>query len=294
MAQAFKIAGGSTVGSDHLNVPKNSHDAFNWKVFPGGVIIGVVCDGLGDPHVTIASEFGARLGSLIIPEVLYQAAMSVGLAQANHADVLHPDNPMWEKAKQNIISQYRNIILTMTMSGGSFSEIALGYFMHTTVGVIITPQITVFFHIGDGVVIVNDDVNVLGPFPNNQPPCVAQALLSEKPIPFQIPIIMPTAELDHFLIGTDGVGNLLEDGLVMPNGKPLGSIDQFWSDKALKNADFIRRRLVLANQRIAKIDRESVQQAIKAGNANLARIVKGKSLLNDDTTILVGVRTRGE
>jgi hypothetical protein len=84
---------------------------------------------------------------------------------------------------------------------------------------------------------------------------------------------LPTAELDHFLLGSDGLLDLRRAAETpIPNGEGVvGPLSQFWTEgRFFKNADNVRRRLRIING------------GVDAGPKD--------GLLTDDTTLVVGRR----
>jgi hypothetical protein len=155
----------------------------------------------------------------------------------------------------------------------------LDMFLFTAVAAVITKEKAVFAALGDGVVIVNGERQTLGPFPNNMPPYLAYRLVpSQMPsdlLQFKVLKEISTKELDNFLIGSDGVDDLIaaeEKHLPGITMGVVGDLDTLWSDdRYFKNSDALRRRLTLVN---GGIDR------------------KHQGYLKDDTTIVVGRRIR--
>ncbi len=118
----------------------------------------------------------------------------------------------------------------------------------------------------------------LGPFPGNAPPYLGYALIDSAIDPmllrFNVFATMPTEQLQSFLLGTDGVEDLVQLwDTILPNGKPIGVIDRLWEeDRFFTNPDMLRRHLALVNG--------GIDHRHPGG-------------LTDDTTAVVGRRRRG-
>lgn len=242
MTVPFELAGGSIVGRDHLLAGKNCHDAFSITQ-TADVIIGAVADGCGSgAH----SEVGAKLGVRLLPHAIRTALAG------------DRDQPFsWEAVRHSLLDTLVQILCTLEGTRGTLIN---DYFLFTLVGVLITPEITTAFALGDGEVIVNGERTMLGPFPaadglGETPPYLAYGLgvssLPQEEFGFHIVRSMPTAELEHFAIGTDGLTSLIvaETHHFPGTDQPIGPLSQLWTDdRFYRNPDFGRRFLARANK----------------------------------------------
>jgi hypothetical protein len=257
----FEIAGGSVAGHAHLAAGRNNQDAFCWEASAGG-LIAVVCDGCGSrPH----SEVGALVGARLVVRALRRLRRA-GLGQAGLFDDLRrsvlggPSDGRRPRSHRTVVD----------------------YLLFTIVGLIVTDRCATPFSIGDGLIVVNGEAREIGPFPDNEPPYLAYALLprgldggrSDRTA-FQVHEATPAEALRSVLIGTDGVRDLRDaegrpiPGRSEPEPEIVGPLSQFWTDDAFfRNRDMVRRRLAVLNR------------GPRAG------------LLADDTT-LVAVRRKG-
>jgi len=268
--KGFSIAGGSVPGTDHIKpgqpVWVNNHDAFTWRTGKD-FMVAVVCDGCGSGE---HSEVGAKIGAEFVAK---RIAARFG------------PEMMWfyESSVPSLLSQTQEglIKLISEIARGMGSEedlerIVENYFLFTIVGVLVSPDWTVTFSMGDGVLALNGDVHVIPPFPGNAPPYIgnyARARDPGRPLAnFVRHQVIPTADVQSILIGSDGVGDLIEaEAMPLPGKIDLvGPLAQFWTDdKFIQNPDMIRRRLAVVN-------REWVD----------GRHIR-KGLLRDDTTLVV-------
>jgi hypothetical protein len=125
----------------------------------------------------------------------------------------------------------------------------------------------------DGSLIVRNSECTLGPFPDNQPPYAGYGLLGKRGLEVQTVKTCPLSGLQHFLIGTDGVSDLIAArGNCLPgmNGQ-VGPVSQFWDEERYLggNPDLVSRRLRVIGRDWPKRDPEP-------------------GLLPDDTTLIVG------
>ena len=159
----------------------------------------------------------------------------------------------------------------------SLSSAVNDYLLFTIVGALVTPQNAVFFSLGDGVIAINDEVIPLGPFPDNAPPylayCLVDTKLQAEMLRFQVQRVLASEELNSFLIGSDGIEDLVRAANSKVPGKSevVGPLCQFWKeDRFFTNPDMVRRRLAGLNRDVPT-HREF-------------------GLLPDDTTLIVGRR----
>lgn len=287
MLRCFEIADGSIPGRNHVGgggllAGRNNQDACCWRR-EEGMIVAVVCDGCSSGR---HSECGAQIGARLVAESVARHVPSripegESIDPARLADGL-------EGARQQMLSQ----ILALAMQIGDRREPAIhDYFLFTVVGALILPRWTLMFSMGDGVFVLNGGMTRLGPFDGNAPPYPAYALLlprngddGDDPLRFRIERMVPTAQIQSLLIGTDGVVDLVaaEDRLLPGRREPVGPIARFWEeDRYFANRDAIRRRLALINSESVKLD------------ADMGRLVRTPGLLPDDTTLVVIRRKPG-
>lgn len=226
----WQIAGGSVIGTMHLSPINitNNQDAYYW-IQDDNMLVAVVCDGCGSaPH----SEVGAQIGARMAGEYIKHFSNDYGI--------------MWGVVRWGIVEKILNMAKLM---GSNPYGVIRDYFFFTINGVVITDTETTFFTIGDGFAMLNDDVIDLGNYPNDAPPYVMYAAIQDKlknPQPelydFKIHKIIPTSEVNHILIGSDGVGNYLLPVID-------GDLSTFWTDdKYFQNADQVRRKLAVINK----------------------------------------------
>ncbi len=261
----FEIAAGSVPGMRHIAAGRNNQDAL-CVLSRSAATVAVVCDGCGS---AARSEVGAWLGAeLIAGEVIRRcdgqtrfSEQSLGTAGEAVMDALRA--------------------LAGRFVGREAHAVSEG-FLFTVIGVVVLAEETVVFAAGDGVFAVNGEVVVIGPFAGNAPPYLGLSLLGKKTGTagegLKILRRVPTSEVESLVVGSDGVGDLVEvhrDGV---NGVALAG---FWEDDALfRNPDGVRRRLAKLNQPVREIDWEA------------RRVRKTGATLDDDTTLVVIRRKR--
>ncbi len=281
MQTEIEIAGGSIPGGDHLQrgnllVGKNNQDAWCTYQDPRATIA-VVSDGCGSHS---RSEVGSNVGSqLLRTALLRQWTRHAGLAKTGGFDKALP--MALEATRQDVLAHLR--ILSQAIAGdGSFSQAICDNFLFTLVGALITEHGAAFFSIGDGLIIVNGEVLRIGPFEGNEPPYLSYALLTtrwrDEQLRFVVHRTLPLAELESFLIGSDGAGDLCDAADVKLPGYDslVGPIEQFWLNKQYFSKAGIRRRLALINSRFVSM------KGFELSEEN--------PRLHDDTTLIVGRR----
>lgn len=258
----FEIAAASVTGAEHQRRGMNCQDGLRVNR-SGGSIVAVVCDGCGStPH----SEVGAKLAAQMIG-----AHLMTLLSQSwENEDI------MLEALRQDVLAELR---IAANWMGTPLTRIIGEYLLFTVVGVYVTAAKCGIFSIGDGVYAVNGTVRQLGPFPGNQPPYLAYGLLENNESPrFILQELLNPAEVNSLFVGTDGVGDLLAAESACMPGKvqQVGAVSQFWRDDAyFVNPDQLRRKLMLVNKEVKRIDWEN------------RRVDKVGGLLSDDTSLIV-------
>jgi hypothetical protein len=278
----FAVAGGSIVGREHVGregflTGKNNQDAFSW-LESGESIVGIVCDGCSEKE---RSGIGAELGCRFLVNELTGALGAAG-PKANHAKLLRT-------AQKRVLAHLRAAARTLAPFESDFIATVEEYLLFTVVGVIMTPETTSLFSLGDGVFGVNGSTTRLGPFAGNQPPYMGFHLYPSKPAQFdsidiEIRQSMPTAEVQSILVGTDGCVELDEKAAVnLADGSaPIGPLSQFMTDgRFVKNSLAITRHLRRVNSEVFRT---------RSSDTPTGTTVQTKSIggyLGDDTTLLV-------
>lgn len=242
----FEVAGGSVTGREHVAAGRNNQDAFCWSA-AGEATVAVVADGCGSGR---HSEVGAQVGARLLTSALREQAARFEAEKA--ADVL-------ERIRLDVLAQLRVLANAM---GGSLSQVVSEYFLFTTLGFVVGPQTTTVFGIGDGIVCVNGRVRKLEAA-RNEPAYLGYGLTSstfaDADLRFVVYEQQPTADTRTLLVGTDGVGDLPDQG--------EAALAELWTaDRFFANPYIVGRRL-----------------------AQWKRVAG----LPDDTTLVVARRARG-
>lgn len=271
----FEYAAGTVIGRDHRLDGRNNQDAFHFDLtYP---VVAVVCDGCSSGQ---GSEVGAQLGSRLLVAAARRHLMRWGEA------AVQPENHtrLFQRIRQDLLTDLHQLARQMD---DSLSAVIDRYFLFTVVGAIVLPKTSLFFALGDGVLMVNDERISLGPFPNNAPPYLGYSLvesaLTTEQLSMTVHCALPTNELERFLLGTDGVADLERAAELTVPGKDdlVGSPAQFWEDRYYGNEFLLGRRLALINRDHVRYDSDS----------GVAERVHGR--LPDDTTLIVGRRKGG-
>lgn len=280
MNAVFSLAAGSVAGRDHRLAGKNNHDAY-FLISEPDLIVAVVCDGCGSGK---HSEVGAKIGARLLCESLVRHVRRPGAQTITEATA----PVVLERMRRDVLTDLHSLARSM---GNSLSAVVNDYFLFTVVGVLITPRRTVLFSLGDGMLAVNGEPILIGPFPDNEPPYLAYDLVEsslavgESLLGFQVQRSLPTDQVRSFLLGTDGICHLAAAAhRVMPGTtEPVGDIRQFWTqDRYFHNPDSVRRRLEAINREVTQLDTRNIQ------------LQRENGLLPDDTTLIVGRRTEPE
>jgi hypothetical protein len=276
MSTAFQIAGGTVVGREHYRLRANGQDAYRIER-RGEVMVAVVCDGCGDPG-SPHSEVGATLGARMIAHRL-AALLAAG---ADRLATPKAVEKTLEEVRRATLAGLRKLARSM---GGDLAGALNDCLLFTVVGCAIDATHAAFFSLGDGVIIVNGQAMMLGPYPDNAPPYMAYALLDgckeQCDLRFSIHHHMPASGLQSFLIGSDGVRDLMKEGMQYLPGtnEVIGEIDTFWRTSSYYvNPHALSNRLRLINTDQLVIDWQAHKKTTDWGR------------LPDDTTLVAGRR----
>lgn len=276
----------SVIGSDHRRPGKfptrNNQDAVVVCASPD-LAVAVICDGCSSmPH----SEVGARYGANFIVRKLVEfrgQLLKGGLSYADAIDGI----PVLELARQSLMERLLYELTLYPMTPSSALE---QHFLFTIVGCVITPDETVTFSIGDGVIALNGVVRNMGPFPGNYPPYVAYGVFGSERysrdsehLRFVIHDRVPTSSVTSLMIASDGVADWDKIAGKLPAYKkdPVGNLSQFWSVPFVGAPKLMQQRLhEIGKERISRHDDGTPY--IEAG------------LLADDTSLVVFAQPRRE
>ncbi len=209
----YKFYGGTTIGSSHLAHGLNNQDGYkfaNMTSKDGHVIqVGFVCDGCSvplrdrNPMTKSFTEVGARIS----------ASMLLNITN-NIMSTLETDLVCFEAYLDMLLEQYivsvqamSNIIDAQSVSADVDANTMNRFFLHTVVGVMLTPETMYCFWIGDGYYGVNEKLYSLQNGPRNAP-SFPLFHLNNNGIKFNYKAI-PIAEVNNGFIGTDGVEYLI-------------------------------------------------------------------------------------
>lgn len=297
LKDAFEIASASIIGRDHRALGKNNQDAFS-LVITDDFLAAVVTDGCGSgPQSDLGAKFGARLATRFIHSYYRsyiaprQYSLSIGT---------------W---KERLEGAFQNMVTQLTGFARDYADIrprpedaprwwdcvfdwkgcVRDCLLFTVVGFAMTPYDTLIFSLGDGLLSLNGETKVLGPFPDNAPPYIGYNIIKNDVSlgtdfsQLMINAFLPTEKVESILIGTDGAVDFAESAEKNIPGRDesVGPLSQFWeNDFYFRNPDALRRRLAVANADVVKPDWEE------------RRLVKHPGLLRDDTTLVVLRRKR--
>ena len=196
----FHVAAGSVVGAHHRATWRNNQDGFA-VVQLDDVISACVCDGCGSsPH----SEVGAKLAAEFIARVFAHAPHRAGLGDT----VALTAHTLTHRVADTVLPF------------DDYPAIVRDYFLFTILGFVITPTYTILYGCGDGVFLFNDKRVQLAS-KDNSPDYITYNLirhvLQRDPGPLDITVhrTIPSVDLKHIVIATDGAAALPDLGAFM-------------------------------------------------------------------------------
>lgn len=214
-----QLASASIIGLSHRKLFYNNQDAYK-IIQKEGFMIAVVCDGCGS---SIHSEVGAKLTAEFV---------------ANYCFDVFRFKKFDDKELVDAIIQFYEDTAKLSLAKSKASFIKDTFFT-TIIGSIISDKQSIVFSAGDGVIVVDDDIEIIEQ--NNAPMYLAHNMLNDEKYGFQKKII-PKGRFDRILISTDGIEDL------WMNKEPKNIINQLFHDDNFNNE--IQLSKFLANSKI--------------------------------------------
>ncbi len=234
----FEITGASVPGARHLAMLKNNQDAYMWSQAteaPIGVF--VVSDGNGSQAFDSKHEVGSSIGVKVFEQQLLENSLK-------YSSYLKEGRQDLVRSKIILPAQRKLLSIIDTLMGlmdESNTRVVGGYFLFTLLGVIVTPTYSYFFRVGDGKLYINGQEVPIPKFNGNMPPYPAYQLLSSEfdsspeLLEPNIDVVMSTAELNSFVLGTDGLGEMADaagkefpsGGFILAHPADIHSLDLF-------------------------------------------------------------------
>ncbi len=278
----LKFISGTVIGQNHVKSKKNCQDAL-FTVEQKDLVVAVVGDGVGDPVDSPYSEVGARIGVTAIANQIASRLLSTSRWRWNH----HlQGRDFWNQVNVHTLNLIEDTALGM---GGSRSRAIIKHFLFTIVGMVLTPDQTLFFGVGDGNYFLNGKMyEMFVKDVDNNPPCLAYSLVGTTssritPEDMQIRVrhTISTKSVQSAMIATDGIEWLLKDpNKVVPGTKvPVGGPEDFWNNhEYYENPSALGWRLNLLATEKRKIDWKASELEVQP------------AILNDDLAMVVASR----
>src|SRR5262245_20895126 len=204
----------AVTGARHVRMARNGQDAAATWVGDGAAAI-VVCDGCSSGAYT---EVGARLGAQLVV-----AAVAARLRGGEQPGAL------WGGVRAQVAAVLGQLAEAMP---GDRTTVIRDHFLFTVVAAAARGDDVCVWAIGDGAYATGDQVHLLGPFADNQPPYLGYDLLDmPQPARLEAVDLPPGPRPRSVAVATDGAAEL---GLA-------GILD----DATLAHGDGLRRRLAV-------------------------------------------------
>lgn len=270
MRETFEVAAGTVIGKLHTASGRNNQDFFS-TIHTDDFLIGVVSDGCGsEPD----SEVGSKLGCQMLAEIISRRMDLFQNSGLKITEILTPK--FWDNTEEELCSRLKHL------SGMLGKNAVANFFLFTLVGFVMAKTESLFFSLGDGIIIINGEITIIGPFPENAPPYLGYNILATDQIKQKNKVtvqkIIDTQSIESILVGTDGVEHLIkaENEKIPGKDEFAGPISQFWTEKCFfENPDMARRRLTIINRTYIKLNRDK------------DALIREYGHLPDDTTLIV-------
>ncbi|KKT49900.1 MAG: hypothetical protein UW41_C0001G0046 [Candidatus Collierbacteria bacterium GW2011_GWC2_44_18] len=230
----FMFSSGIVIGADHVATKKNCQDALKMLQKPE-FLVAFVADGCGDAIYSPYSEMGSRQG--VTTAVNYVAAKLETTSKWRWNSTLQSTG-FWGDVQRHSLEKMDDAARGM---GGNYKQVVISHFLFTLVGMVVTPDITLFVSLGDGYYFLNGEMYEVRPNPvDNMPPYLAFNLvetslrkMSPEELKLSVKKVVPTRSVESVMISTDGLGGILSDSKkrVPGTNTEVGGPEQFWNEK---------------------------------------------------------------
>jgi Protein phosphatase 2C len=265
----LRFSWGSVLGADHLKVKKNCQDTYATRQTKD-YFVAFVCDGGSNSNLGYETftEVGARIGVNIVTN--YVADRLNNISRWRWNAYLQSAN-FWGDVQTNLLKQVDGIARGM---GGHYRRNVVDYFLFTLVGMVITPDITLFTGIGDGYFFLNGEkYEVHSSGSDNMPVYIAYNLvetnlkkMSPEDLKLGVKKIVPSATVNSVMIASDGLTPLIVNDEKTEEDETrrmdVGSIEQFWNEKGYFDNTFSlgwRLKQLATEKKIIKWDEKRAE-----------------------------------
>lgn len=298
MEQPWELISATTIGSHHRDelVPHNGQDALFYHYDPmTGNGLAVVADGCGSAEF---SEVGAHLGVRLLADLWdRQGRQAPGYHRYPWGFISPRSQDFLVALIDPLVKELRAALLPFgdINAQNRLRNAIENYGFFTLNGVVWNSEAMVFFCIGDGVTIINDEAIVIEPpreegWPENAPKYVGYSVLNPSlPVELRYYRVFPAKYVQSFVVASDGFGPLLDaaDTLLPGQRRTFGPINQLWTDdKYFTNPSRLQNVLGLSGRTMKKLKR--------GPDGPMAEISTFLGLLDDDTTMIVGRRQQAQ
>lgn len=228
----FQVQFASLQGLFHLEHGMNNQDGLA-LVRGEDLLVCAVTDGCSS---TVASEVGAKLGArwlaTWIPQFLRFERTEAGLRSA---------------VKKGFTEFLSKLSRDLSPTDDDVARVVQDHLLFTFITAVVDSERFLVFGLGDGVVRINDQLQVLDAGPDGAPPYVAYELVRDHLLtdPGSLePVLLwdgPTREVKDWMIATDGLVPLTP-GKSVPDEKGLDKL--FLDPRFVAEKDLLERHLV--------------------------------------------------
>lgn len=286
MKDSFNITHASVTGRIHQEKGINNQDASQW-IQTDDYTIAIVTDGCSgstdngfrDPNVQ-HSEVGAHIGALM---TLRTIEKNLSQYEKIFSDSSYlSQQSFWHNVRSDLLAQLR--VLGHSLHDNLY-WVLKNYFQFTIVGSIITEHKTCIFSLGDGWYELNGATHTIQPDEGYKQPYLVYSMLAHdqsqikhESLFFTVHECLPTQDVKHLGIGSDGVHDLelAADKCIPGKRQLIGPVSQFWSDPL-----YTINKAALQNK-INAIHKSKQLIQWKEGSVNVY-----PSVLVDDTTLII-------
>lgn len=266
--KGFEWCAASVQGASHARRGKNNQDSF-WVIDTDDKLVAVVADGCGSgEHSEVGSTIGAR-----------------ALAHALTYWPMMPIDEILSTHRERMAGRFKSMAqLAGAYSQKDINEFVGDYCLYTLVGAVMDAERLIIFAFGDGAVGLDGNIKTWDYWRNAPPYIGYDAIDPDNDMEWSIIRNGSIDGVTSFMVGTDGVEDLIKAADKSLPGKPLATVTPVEimaeCDPFFENPDMLRRHLSLAAMSATRLDPETKELDKRAG------------LLGDDTTLVIVRRER--
>ncbi len=251
----LRYSHGSVIGGDHVKVKKNCQDAYLVKE-KKDLMVSFVADGCSNSNFPFETytEVGSRVGVGIVTNYVVSRLESISKWRWNF--YLQNEN-FWADIQKHTLGEIDSIARGI---GGSYHNNIVSYFLFTLVGMIVTPDITLFVGVGDGYYYLNGvKFEMIPDARDNFPTALGYNLIETSlkvmapdDLKIRVKKVASTNTVNSAMVATDGLKGFFNDSKkCVPGTTEIADPEDFWKNVSYfdNRSNLVGRLNLLASEK---------------------------------------------